>query len=166
MCYPNTMKIIVLAIGLALVIELITIYLRLVQHRKSDRIQKKMHMPRIHHSYPGLAIILIDYTHIQNEHLFIFGFALIFSDLIHHLIFEPYIKKRGYDIGMKHHRTAHHYVSKIPAAVALIVVGLFALVTPFTPGSWLTIVGAGMLLNKKPTKIFGKTKKKLTKRHR
>jgi hypothetical protein len=158
------MKIIILALGLSLVIELITIYLRLVQHRQSAPLQKKMHMPRIHHSYPGLAIVLIDYTHIQNEYLFILGFALIFSDLFHHLVFEPYIKKRGYDIGMKNHRIAHRYVSRLPAAVALIAVGLFALITPFTPGSWLTVIGAGMLVNKNPTRLIKKAKRRLTKR--
>ena len=153
------MKVILSALILSFVIEFVCVYSRLVWHKRSDSIQKKLHLPRIHHSYPGLAILLIDYIYLQNEWLFVLGFSLIFSDLVHHLIFEPFIKKRGYDVGMKHHHKAREYVSKLPAAVALIVVGVAALLTPFTPGSWLALVGAGMVVGKSPDTVFATLKK-------
>ncbi len=154
------MKVILLAIGLSLLIELVTIYLRMVMHRRSEPLQKSMHIPRIHHSYPGFAIVLLDYVYLQDELLFSVGFALILSDVFHHLIFEPFVKKHQYDIGMKHHQTARKYVARFPAAIALIFVGLFALVTPFTPGSWLGIVGVGMLMGKSPKGIARSLKRK------
>ncbi len=150
------MQIIILALGLTLLIELVTIYLRLVSHKKSASYQKKYRIPRTHHSYPGFAILLLDYVYLHNEWLFIIGFALVLSDVIHHLVFEPYIKKHKFDIGMKHHRQAHHYATKLPSAFALIGIGLFALMTPFTPGSWLSVVGVGMLVRKSPKKMFRK----------
>ena len=157
-------KVIILALGLSLLIELVTVYLRLVVHKRSAPLQKKLHMPRIHHSYPGFAILLIDYVYLQNELLFIIGFALILSDVSHHLIFEPFIYKHKFDVGMKHHRKAHEYVAKFPAAIALIFIGLFALVTPFTPGSWLSIVGVGMLAGKSPDDMMHAVKKRLPKK--
>ncbi len=155
------MKIILLAIGLSLLIELVTIYLRLVMHRRSEPLQKSMHLPRIHHSYPGFAIILLDYVYLQDELLFSVGFALILSDVFHHLIFEPFIVKHQYDIGMKYHNRARRYAARLPAAMALIFVGLFALVTPFTPGSWLGVVGVGMLVGKSPKRMVRSLKKRL-----
>lgn len=155
------MKIILLAIGLSLLIELLTIYLRLVVHKRSAPLQKRLHLPRIHHSYPGFAVILIDYVYLQNELLFALGFALILSDVVHHLIFEPFIHKHQFDIGMKHHRKAHEYVAKFPAAIALIFVGMFALITPFTPGSWLSVIGVGMLAGKNPDDMFKAVIKRL-----
>lgn len=158
------METILFAIGLSLFIELVTIYLRLVAHRRSAPLQKKLHMPRIHHSYPGFAIVLLDYVYLQNEMLFSVGFALILSDVFHHLIFEPFIKKHQFDIGMKRHAVAQQYVARFPAAMALIFVGLFALVTPFTPGSWLGIVGVGMLAGKSPARMMRSVKKSLPRR--
>lgn len=155
------MKIILLAIGLSLLIELVTIYLRLMMHRRSEPLQKSLHLPRIHHSYPGFAIVLLDYVYLQDEILFSVGFALILSDVFHHLIFEPFVKKHHYDIGMKHHRTARKYAARFPAAMALIFVGLFALVTPFTPGSWLGVVGVGMLVGKSPKHMVRSIRGKL-----
>lgn len=148
------MKIILLAIGLSLLIELVTIYLRLVLHRQSEPMQRKLHMPRIHHSYPGFAIILLDYVYLQNELLFSVGFALVLSDVFHHLIFEPFVKKHQFDIGMRRHREARRYAARFPAAIALIGVGLFAVVTPFTPGSWLGVVGMGMLAGHSPSHMM------------
>ena len=123
-----------------------------------------MHLPRIHHSYPGFAIVLLDYVYLQNDLLFSVGFALIFSDVFHHLIFEPFIKKHKYDIGMKHHRTARKYVARFPAAISLISVGLFALVTRDVPGSWLSIVGVGMLSTYSHKKTVSKVRKRLVKK--
>jgi hypothetical protein len=158
------METVLLAIGLSILIELTTIYLRLVVHQQSEPLQKKLHMPRIHHSYPGFAVILLDYVYLQNELLFSVGFALVLSDVFHHLIFEPFVKKHHFDIGMKHHREARAVAARFPAAIALIVVGLFASATPLAPGSWLGVVGIGMLVGHSPTRMARSVKKLLPKR--
>jgi hypothetical protein len=116
-------------------------------------------MPRIHHSYPGFAVLLIDYVYLQNEWFFILGFALIFSDVIHHLIFDPFIKSHAYDIGMKNHGKARHYVASLPAATAFIVSVFFELVTPFTPGSWLAVVEVGTFAGESQDHYWRKIKK-------
>lgn len=40
-------------------------------------------------------------------------------------------------------------ILKITLGVIAILVGLFALLTPFTPGSWLILVGLAILFGKK-----------------
>lgn len=40
---------------------------------------------------------------------------------------------------------AHKKIFKIIAGVLLIIIGILALVTPFTPGSWLAFVGLELL---------------------
>lgn len=157
------MKIILIAIGLAILIEIFTIYLRLVEHKRSVPIKKKLHMPRIHHSYTGFAIVLLERVYLQNSWILALGIALILTDILHHLVFEPMIKKRGYDIGMRNHAAAHKYVAQLPAAIALTCFGLFALVTPFTPGAWLGIVGIGMLQGKDPGHMMNQIKSKMSK---
>lgn len=150
------MKVIFLILFATALIEFMTTYLRLVSHKKSTDVQKHIGIPRIHHSYPGFVIVTLDYLYLQNEWLFILGMSLIFSDFIHHVIVEPYILKHKYDISMKHHKTAHHKLTQLSSAVALITVGVFALFTPFAPGSWLAIVGVGMLVGKNPKRTIKK----------
>jgi len=46
-------------------------------------------------------------------------------------------------------------------AIILICIGVIALVTPFTPGSWLALIGLGMLLRKTPQEVLEMIKEKL-----
>lgn len=39
-------------------------------------------------------------------------------------------------------------------ALVLIVIGILALITPFTPGSWLALIGLGILLGKSPKETW------------
>jgi hypothetical protein len=45
-------------------------------------------------------------------------------------------------------------------AILLIVIGVFALITPFTPGSWLALIGWGILLDKSPQEVWEMIKDK------
>ena len=45
----------------------------------------------------------------------------------------------------------HRLIALRTGAVALILIGLVALMTPLTPGSWLVPIGLGMLIGKKRT---------------
>jgi hypothetical protein len=45
-------------------------------------------------------------------------------------------------------------------AILLIVIGFFALITPFTPGSWLALIGLGILLDKSPQEVWTMIKDK------
>ena len=44
--------------------------------------------------------------------------------------------------------------------VTLTIVGFIALVTPFTPGSWLMLIGLGILLDKTPAEVLALLKEK------
>ena len=46
-------------------------------------------------------------------------------------------------------------------AIFLICIGVIALVTPFTPGSWLALIGLGILLKKTPHEVLEMIKEKL-----
>ncbi len=45
-------------------------------------------------------------------------------------------------------------------AILLIIIGVIALITPFTPGSWLGLIGLGMLLQKTPQEVLLMLKEK------
>lgn len=50
-------------------------------------------------------------------------------------------------LGMPHQEKSSHLTAVLRKAlgIVLLLIGFAALVTPFTPGSWLILVGAGML---------------------
>jgi hypothetical protein len=39
---------------------------------------------------------------------------------------------------------------------------VFALITPFTPGSWLALIGLGILLDKSPEEVWIMIKEKIS----
>ncbi|MEK7515042.1 MAG: hypothetical protein AAB608_01520 [Patescibacteria group bacterium] len=148
----DTLIILSAALALAAVIEFYTLALRLSFHLKSKEIQREvLHVPRVHHSYPGIALLIIHYAFYPSLWLAVIGWALVLSDLFHHTVALPLMKKRGYDIGMRHHNHAHVYF-KHGLAVVLIATGLVAFFTPFTPGSWLVFPGLAFIIGKKNTR--------------
>lgn len=46
-------------------------------------------------------------------------------------------------------------------AILLIIIGVVALITPFTPGSWLALIGLSMMLKKTPQEVLEMLKDKL-----
>jgi hypothetical protein len=48
-------------------------------------------------------------------------------------------------------------------ALLLVLIGFFALITPFTPGSWLALIGLGILLDKSPAEVLDMIKQRLAK---
>lgn len=45
-------------------------------------------------------------------------------------------------------------------AILLIIIGVVALITPFTPGSWLALIGLSMMLKKTPQEVLEMLKEK------
>lgn len=107
------MQILISATILAILIEALTLLFRIVFHYKSVEVQKKIHWPRVHHSYVGALLIVFSFLFkgFGLDYLIVvIGSALIASDVIHHLIFLPLLSKFNYDIGMINHHLAHIYV--------------------------------------------------------
>lgn len=142
-------------IAFALIVEVVTTALRLVYHLKARHIQRdKLHMPRIHHSYVGLLMVSGSYyLEAYRDWLIVIGWVLILSDLFHHLITIPLLKRFNWDIGMNHHRFMHRLMRGVLGPV-FILAGLLALFTPFTPGSWLVLPGLIFVLGEKRGKAF------------
>jgi len=67
------------------------------------------------------------------------------SDFFHHLVFIPLVKKYKLDVGMLNHEVIHNYLQGL-IAILFIIIGLVALLTPLTPGSWLIPIGLVALL--------------------
>jgi len=150
------MKVVLWIILISVFIELLTLFGRLVMHRRGEKIQKKFHLPRIHHFYIGLVLVFTYFLGQNNFYLghqlvIIFGLAFMVSDFLHHIIFIPVIKKYKYDVGMLNHRGIHNYLHA-SLAIIMIVIGIFALLTPFTPGSWLVPIGIVALIGHDKTK--------------
>jgi len=138
--------------------ELVTVVLRLVWHLKSAVVQHKAHWPRTHHSYIGLLVValaMVGYlpAFIEFRIALIVGIALMASDVIHHAAMVPLLRRYGYDIRMVHHEAAHRYLVRWSGALA-IAVGVFALLTPFTPGSWLIPMGFISRVGKKRSRVL------------
>jgi small-conductance mechanosensitive channel len=85
------------------------------------------------------ALDVLPYS-VGSRYAYIVGVALILSDVLHHAALVPLLRRYRYDVRMVHHETAHRYLVRW-SAVLLIAIGVLALLTPFTPGSWLFPVG-------------------------
>jgi hypothetical protein len=133
----------------SLLIEFFTVVMRLVYHHRSARIQHALHMPRIHHSYIGF-LLLGGWALWHHTVLLIIGTALVISDGLHHFIFLPLATFLNFDIRM-HYHAAIHRVLRWFTGIILIAIGIFALLTPFTPGSWLIPIGMIFCVGKNKT---------------
>lgn len=145
-------KSVLLLAGLVIVFEFITLALRLAMHMKSGMIQKNFHCPRVHHSYVGAVLVAVSIWIIfknpdYNSWLFLIGLALIISDLLHHLLFLYLIRKYRCDIGMVNHPKLHH-IAQAMLGIFVTMVGVVALLTPFTPGSWLIPIGLATVISR------------------
>jgi hypothetical protein len=116
----------------SLLVEFITIFARLVWHLRSKQMQKSMHVPRIHHAYIGIVLLATYLLFAQSLLIFIIALALIFSDIIHHLVIIPVLKSSRVDIKMSHHKKIHHYLRQMAIYVILLLIILSML--PF--GIW------------------------------
>ena len=135
----------ILVVGLAL--ELVTVTARLILDKKSSAIQAQLKIHRLHHSYLGL-ILLVFYFLWSREWLLILGGGIVLSDLLHHFVVVPLLVKQQYDLGMPKHSQIHRLIKRYhkPLAIILIALGLLALITPLTPGSWFIPIGLVMLV--------------------
>ena len=95
-------------IGLAILIELITAFLRFTTGIHSKRVQHKLKLPvRIHHMYFGILLVIVGLIYTRpvlalessvilipaTVSLFEIGFAIALSDLFHHFVVLPAVYK-------------------------------------------------------------------------
>jgi hypothetical protein len=79
-------------IGWALILELITIFGRILFGSAKERL-KTLNTPRIHHGYIGV-LLSGAYLVFPKQILLTIGLALILSDLMHHFLVLPiWVKK-------------------------------------------------------------------------
>lgn len=135
---------------LATLIELATTVFRVSFHMQSAKVQRRLHWPRIHHSYPGIAF-MVSYWFFPEPWLLIVGGALVLSDVFHHLVAVPALHGMHYDVCMSHHERAHKVLQRV-SGVVLLITGLVALMTPLAPGSFLVIIGLFLLCGRSLTR--------------
>lgn len=76
---------------LTLIIEIFTIIGRILFGSMKEKYKKSK--LRIHHGYPGIILILINFFY-PIELIFILGISLVLSDIIHHFFVLPiWVKK-------------------------------------------------------------------------
>ncbi len=77
-------------IALALIIEAATLMCRMGFRLRSAEIQRRLHVPRIHHSYIGVFLLALGLI-APHEWLFVLGIAFVLSDAVHHALMVPMI---------------------------------------------------------------------------
>lgn len=70
-----------------------TIILRCHFCLESEKIQKRIGMPRVHHAFPGFLLMGGSVYSEYMPWIFVVGAALVLSDVIHHLFVIPYIER-------------------------------------------------------------------------
>ncbi len=73
--------------------EVVTIVLRCHFCLESEKIQRQLGIPRVHHAFPGFLLMGGSAYSEHMPWLFVIGGALVLSDVIHHLIAIPYIER-------------------------------------------------------------------------
>lgn len=149
---PALTAVLVPMLALAAGIEFLTTIFRISFHLRSARVQHKLNWPRIHHSYPGIAFVTA-YYFLPYPWLIIVGGALIISDLFHHLVLIPSLHRMHYDVCMSHHEAAHRLLQRV-SGIVLLAAGIAALVTPFTPGSFLILIGLFLICGRALTRTI------------
>lgn len=96
-----------LIILFSILFELLTAVLRLRFRLKSSQWQKALGIPRIHHGYIGIILLLASYGVYASPEvgsaLWVLGWALVISDLVHHYTVLPLLRVTHTDIGMSHY---------------------------------------------------------------
>lgn len=127
-------------------VEFIAPVSKILFNLKNEDIVKRLHIRRTYRSYPG-AILIIMYFIYGNIWFFVVGGALALSDLLHRFFTIPYTSIYGIKITETPYGIFFIVLKKL-SGVILVLIGVFALVTPLTPGAWLGIVGLILLVGK------------------
>ncbi|MBL4644252.1 MAG: hypothetical protein JKX80_00110 [Candidatus Pacebacteria bacterium] len=132
-------------IALTILFELITVLLRLILKLRSHAWQERIGMPRIHHGYFGMLLLLTSYAFPGIAVvLWTIGWALIISDLVHHYTVLPLLRITEIDIEMQHYgvsETAIYRKVLITFAVLLVVAILSSVATTL----WFAIIAMVMI---------------------
>ena len=126
-------------LALTILFELLTVAPRLILKIRSREVQKRIGMPRIHHGYIGMVFLLASYVFVDHATaLWIIGWALVISDLIHHYTILPLLSVTEIDIHQKHYGLS---TTALTRKVLILGVGsLVAVVLTFTSTSiWIAV---------------------------
>lgn len=121
---------------LTVAFEIMTVLLRLGFKLQSKVWQRKYNVLRIHHGYIGVALLALSFFPPLHA-LWIIGWALIISDLVHHYTVLPLLRIAEVDISMAYYGLNTIGVRRklIIALAALCVVTMLASVaTSFALG--------------------------------
>lgn len=88
---------------LTIVIELVTIFFRLTMRLRSKILQGKLRLPRVHHGYIGMVFLLASFVFPTLSALWVIGWALVISDLLHHYTVMPLLSITEVDLNMQHY---------------------------------------------------------------
>lgn len=120
---------------LSILFELATAVLRLVFRLRSAQWQQSLGLPRIHHGYVGIVLLLVSYGVYEVPEigivLWIVGWALIISDLVHHYVVLPLLRFTKTDIGMQWYGTTTNSLVRktIVATGGMLAVAALSLAT-------------------------------------
>lgn len=87
---------------LTVVFEVVTVLLRLGFKLQSKVWQKKYNVLRVHHGYIGMVFLVLSFFPPLHA-LWIVGWALIISDLVHHYTVLPLLRMAEVDISMAYY---------------------------------------------------------------
>jgi len=112
-------------VALTVFFEIITVLLRLGFKLESKVVQEEF--IRIHHGYIGMVFLLMSFVFPINA-LWIIGWALILSDLVHHYTVLPLLSIAEVDIAMEYYGITKKSVLRklVIALAAVFVVGVLA----------------------------------------
>ena len=128
-------------VALTVLFEVITVLLRLGLKMESKVVQEEF--IRIHHGYIGMFLLLASFVFPINA-LWIVGWALILSDLVHHYTVLPLLSITEVDIAMEYYGiTKKSILRKVVIAVAAVfVVGVLA---STATSLWVGVIALGMI---------------------
>lgn len=132
-------------IGLTILFELLTVAPRLLLKVRSRDVQKRIGMPRIHHGYVGMLFLVLPYLFpAYASALWIIGWALILSDLVHHYTVLPLLSITEIDMNKKHYGLSTTSLRRKVLIIA-IATSVVAVLASISYSAWLGVVAIAMI---------------------
>jgi hypothetical protein len=146
-------------VALTIVFEILTVALRLIFRLRSKEIQGDFGIPRVHHGYIGMVLLLVSYVMPGLSSAFwVTGWALIISDLVHHYTVLPLLRITETDISMKYYGIKKDSVRRkvlIAVAGGIVVAVLSSVATSL----WVGVIAMGMIfVSEKLEELLAKLK--------
>lgn len=132
-------------VALTIIFELLTVALRLIFRLQSKEIQGDFGIPRVHHGYIGMALLLLSYVVPgAATALWVTGWALIISDLVHHYTVMPLLKITEVDISMQHYGLSKGSVQR-KVLIAFAGVSVVAVLSSVATTLWVGAIAMVMI---------------------